>query len=181
LIKCHHCGYSFQIICIWNYAKTERKKYLYDIGYRKANGCIQYRSKYKPNDVEEVVFATMKEKLESMEIAKSQKANPNAELEMMKREIIRLEEEINKWIDKLADDSDEDAFTKRVKAKVNALDDKKAELERKLHALIRKNRVVDTEPLLDPISRWDALSVEDKNKVAKNHDRGNLPLQRIGN
>lgn len=167
LLKCHHCGYSFQIICVWNYAKTKKKKYFYDIGYRKANGCIQYRSKFKPDDVEEVVFAAMREKLESMEIAKSQKAKPNSELETMKREIIRLEEEINKWLDKLDDDSDSDAFTKRVKAKVNALDDKKSEIERKFHALMRKNKVVDSEPLIDPISRWDSLSVEEKNKVAK--------------
>jgi hypothetical protein len=152
---------------VWNYAKTERRKYFYDIGYRKANGCIQYRLKFTPDEIEEFVFAAMREKLESMEIAKSQRAKPNTEIETMKREVIRLEEEINKWLDKLADDSDEDAFTKRVKVKVNALDNKKSEFERKLHGLMRKNKVVDTEPLIDPISRWDALSVEDKNKVAK--------------
>ena len=84
----------------------------------------------------------------------------------MRKEIIRREGEIDKWLDKL-DDADEDAFTKRVKAKVNALDEKKSEIENKLQARMRKTKIVDSEPLIDPMSRWDSLSVEEQNALAK--------------
>ena len=95
-----------------------------------------------------------------------QKPKPDVELELMRKEIIRREGEIDKWLDKL-DDADEDAFTKRVKAKVNALDEKKSEIENKLQARMRKTKIVDSEPLIDPMSRWDSLSVEEQNALAK--------------
>jgi hypothetical protein len=32
---------------------------------------------------------------------------------------------------------------------------------------MRKTKVVDSEPLIDPMSRWDSLSVEEQNALAK--------------
>lgn len=164
LVKCGHCHYALSLMYSWNTARTKRWRYFGDHGAYKANGCIKKRLKTRPDEVEKIVFAAMKERLESLVIAKAEQKKPDAEVESIKIDIIRLEEEIRKLMDKLAD-ADSVLF-KYIQDRVNALHSQKSELEEKLRSKARKHRDIDTAPLADPMTRWDTLTVEEKHALA---------------
>lgn len=169
LTKCRNCGYSFVIYYKRN-SPIKQLRYYGDTGAFKANGCVKKRLTTKPDDVERAVFHAMRERLNDLVIAKAKKVKPDAELESIKKEIIRIDGDINGLLDKLLDSDDAgdtDAFTKHVKQRVNALSSKKSELESKLHTRVRKSNVVDVEPLIDPMNRWDELTIVEKNTLAK--------------
>ena len=164
IVKCGHCHYSLQILYSWNVSRTKMWRYFGDKGITTANGCIKKRLKIKPDEVEEIVFKAMKERLETLVIAKVEKKKPDIETENIKSEIIRLDGEIHKLMDKLAD-ADDTLFA-YIQERIGALHSKKSDLEEALRTKTRKYREIDTSPLLDPMSRWDLLTVEEKHNLA---------------
>lgn len=103
LAKCGHCHYALALAYRWNVSKTKQWRYFDDHGAYKANGCIKKRLQIRPDEVEDIVFHAMKERIENLVIAKAERQKPDAESENIKTEIIRLEDEIRKLMDKLAD------------------------------------------------------------------------------
>lgn len=164
IVKCGHCHYSLSILYSWNASKTKMWRYFGDKGISTANGCIKKRLKIKPDEVEEIVFNAMKERLENLVIAKIEKEKPDIETENIKSEIIRFDGEIHKLMDKLAD-ADDTLFA-YIQERIGALHSKKSDLEEALRTKTRKYREIDTSPLLDPMSRWDLLTVEEKHNLA---------------
>ena len=55
---------------------------------------------------------------------------------------------------------------KHINNRIEALDSEKAELEQKLNKLKRKHKAIDTEPLAEPLERWDELTVQEKRNIA---------------
>ena len=106
----------------------------------------------------------MKERIENLVIAKSERRKPDLETENFKAEIIRVDEEIRKLMDKLADA--DNVLFEYIQQRVNTLHVKKSELETKLQAKDRKHKEIDTAPLADPMSRWDSLTIEEKHALA---------------
>ena len=125
---------------------------------------MKKRLKIRPDEVERIVFQAMKERLESLVIAKAEQQKPDAEAESIRAEIIRLDDEIRKLMDKLAD-ADNVLFG-YIQDRVNVLHSKKSELEEKLRAKVRKHKEIDTAPLADPMGRWDTLTVDEKHALA---------------
>ena len=103
-------------------------------------------------------------RLEALVIAKTEQRKPDSEAESIRAEIIRLDDEIRKLMDKLAD-ADSVLFG-YIQDRVNVLHTTKSELEEKLRAKIRKHKDIDTAPLADPMARWDSLTVEEKHALA---------------
>ncbi|NBK19616.1 resolvase [Anaerotruncus sp. 1XD42-93] len=164
LVKCGHCHYALSLMYSWNVTKTKQWRYFGDHGAYRAKGCIKKRLKTRPDEVEQIVFQAMKERLESLVIAKAEQQKPDSEAESIKVEIIRLDDEIHKLMDKLAD-ADNVLFG-YIQDRVNVLHSKKSELEEKLRAKVRKHKEIDTAPLADPMSRWDTLTVDEKHALA---------------
>ncbi len=164
LVKCGKCGYALVLQLHWNNPKTKKLRYFLDSGRASLDGCSGPRPKIKPDQAEEAVFAAMKERLESLEIAKRERLKPDSETESIKAEAIRLDEEIRKLLDKLAD-ADSVLFD-YIQGRIKSLHEKKSELEEKLRTRARKHKEIDTAPLTDPMSRWDYLSVEEKHALA---------------
>jgi len=164
IVKCGHCGYSPVIQYSWNVSKTIQWRYYNDGGAYRANGCVKKRLKTRPDDVESAVYQAMKERIESLEIAKKENKNPDSETENLKTEIIRFDDEIRKLLDKLAE-ADKVLFD-YIQNRVKSLHEKKSEVETKLRNKARKHRVFDTAPLVDPMKRWDRLSVDEKHSLA---------------
>jgi DNA invertase Pin-like site-specific DNA recombinase len=164
LTKCGHCGYAFYIFYNWNTAKTKRWRYYGDSGAYRADSCVKKRLKLKPDTVEQVVYEAMKERLKNIVIAKAEKAKPDIESETINVEIIRLDNEIRKLLDKLAD-ADAVLFN-YIQDRVKTLHAKKSDLEEKLRTKARKYKEIDTTPLSDPMNRWDSLSLEEKHALA---------------
>ena len=164
LLKCAHCNYAF--VLQYNTSTSNKKhRYLQDSGMYKADGCVKKRIKLKPDEIEEIVYDAMKKRLEALEIAKQENKKPDAETETLKTEVIRFDDEIRKLLDKLAD-ADEVLFG-YIQDKVKILHEKKSELEEKLRTKTRKHKAIDTAPLSDPMSRWDSLTMNEKNALAK--------------
>ena len=62
------------------------------------------------------------------------------------------------------------AETKKREALLEAKEESlktKNELEKKLMLVDRRVKKIDTKPLLDPLNRWDTLTVEEKNSLAR--------------
>ena len=164
LAKCGHCHYALSIVYNWNAARTKKWRYYIDQGAYKANGCVKKRLRIRPDDVERIVFQAMKDRLEGLVISKTEQDTPDAEAETVKAEIIRLDDEIRKLMEKLAD-ADEVLFG-YIRERVKVLHSKKSSLEEKLRAKVRKRKNVDTAPLTDPVARWDTLTVDEKHALA---------------
>jgi DNA invertase Pin-like site-specific DNA recombinase len=164
LTKCGHCGYSFIIFYRWNAAKTKQWRYYGDSGAYRANGCVKKRLKTKPDEVETVVFNAMKERLDNLVITRTERTKPDTETEIIKSEIIRLDDEIRKLMDKLAN-ADSVLFD-YIQDRVKTLHAKKSDFEEKLRTKARKHKEIDTAPLNDPMSRWDSLTVDEKHALA---------------
>ena len=164
LTKCPHCGYGFYLYCSWNVAKTKQWRYYGDRGAFMADGCRKKRLSTKPDEVEQIAFNAMKERLDSLVVAKTEKAKPDTETESIKAEIVRIDDEIRELMDKLA--KADDVLFGYIQDRVKALHSKKSELDEKLRAKARKHKDIDTAPLADPLSRWDTLTTEEKHALA---------------
>lgn len=164
LTKCAHCGFSVHIYYGWNASHTKQWRYYRDTGAYNAVGCRSKSLKIRPDDLEEIVFGAMQERLNTLIIAKHEQQKPDSEIENIKSEIIRTDNEIRKLMDKLAD-ADEVLFD-YIQKRVKEFHSKKSELEDKLNTRERRKKMIDTSPLSEPLNRWNELTINEKHEVA---------------
>ena len=131
--------------------------------YRKA-GCVKKFLTTRPEEVEEAVLQAMRDRIEQLTIAKHNAEVPDADHESLRTEIIKIDEEIRKLMEKLAD-ADTVLFD-YIQNRINELHEQKSALERKLQTKARKRKAIDTKPLEKPMSVWDKLSIEEKHDLA---------------
>ena len=106
----------------------------------------------------------MKKRLETLTIMKNEQERPDTETEKLKADIARMDGEIHKLMDKLAD-ADEVLFD-YIQKRVKELHARKSETEDKLNTRERKKKAIDTSPLAEPLAHWDELTVDEKHDVA---------------
>ena len=165
LVKCAHCGYSLNIHYGWNASHTKQWKYYRDTGAYNAAGCVSRSLKtIRPDDLENIVYDAMKKRLETLTIMKNEQERPDNETEKLKADIARMDGEIHKLMDKLAD-ADEVLFD-YIQKRVKELHARKSETEDKLNTRERKKKAIDTSPLAEPLAHWDELTVDEKHDVA---------------
>lgn len=166
LVKCAHCGSGITFSYTWhNNNKDKRWFYFTDTGAYKINGCVRKTlRKIKPKYLEETVLQAMKDRISQLEIAKHEAEKPDNESEHLKAEIIGIDEEIRKLMDKLADA--DDILFEYIQNRIKSLHEKKEECENNLRCKIRKAKAIDTTPLADPLSRWDELTMDEQHAVA---------------
>ena len=151
LVKCAHCGHGLQLIYSENRTKTRRWRYFSDFGAYTRDGCIKKRLATRPDEVEETVFKAMKERIEQLVIAKREAELPDRETESMRAEVIRIDDEIRKLMEKLAD-ADSVLFD-YIQSRISTLHTQKSDIERRMQTMKRKRQAIDTEPLTEPMSR----------------------------
>ncbi|MDE6788947.1 MAG: recombinase family protein [Ruminococcus sp.] len=164
LVKCAHCGYA---LCIQHRSNADgSKEWLSyrDRGAYTANGCIKKTLKIRPHNVEDAVLEAMKEHLRDFEIAKKERQQPSAEVAELIREVTKISIDIESLMDKLADA--DDVLFSYIQDRIKVLHSKKNECEQRLRSLNRRQREVDITPLSEPLSRWEELTVDEKNTVA---------------
>ena len=164
MVKCACCGYAMHFEYGKNKAGTKIYPRFVDYGKFTVNGCSTPPIKMRPKTVEDAVFKAMKERLNQLEIAKHKSEKPDAETESVKTEILHIDDEIQKLMGKLSD-ADAVLFD-YIQKRVNTLHEQKSELEKKLQVKSRKMRKIDTQPLQEPMSRWDELTVFEKHEIA---------------
>jgi hypothetical protein len=171
LTKCPHCGFGFYIYYNWNKAKTMKWRYYGDRGVFTSKGCTgnspdnRKRLKLKPEEVEQYVIQAMRERLDELEISKTVKEKPDTETEALKADVIRIENEIRDLMGKLA--KADDVLFAYIQDRVNALHENKSELDEKIRSKARRQKDIDTAPLLEPMNRWDLLTIDEKHTLAK--------------
>ncbi len=164
MVKCAHCGYAIHFN---NSSSPARKKVysrLIDYGNYTVNGCKRSTLQTRPETVENAVFNAMRERIESLVIAKKSAEIPDTETENIKAEIQRAEDEIHKLMDKLAN-ADTVLFD-YIQQRIKSLHERKSELENQLRTKTRKHKEINAEPLTEPLSRWDELTVQEKHEIA---------------
>ncbi|MCM1530413.1 MAG: zinc ribbon domain-containing protein, partial [Alistipes sp.] len=164
LMKCGNCGYAMHI----NHS-TGKHGQLYrnffDYGRKTMQGCPHdYATALKPNQVEDIVYKEMCNRVKQIVIAKHESTKPDPDSEVLRIEIIKVNEDIQKLMDKLVDA--DDVLFKYIQDRVSKLHEQKSELEKKLQTKVRKRKAIDTKPLEEPMSHWDKLTVQEKHNVA---------------
>jgi hypothetical protein len=167
LTKCGHCGKALTVAYSNNVTKNKLWRYYICTGVKTIKGCSieTEHLKIRPNDVEKAVFEAMKEHISEFEISKSSKGNKSSEAEKIKAELLRIETDTKKLIDRLADA--DDVLFGYIQDRISELHNKKNEYEKQLLLIERKVKKIDTKPLIDPLNKWDKLTMEEKNALAK--------------
>ena len=163
MVKCACCGYAMH----FNHSPNQSGKIYYrfiDYGKFTLNGCTTPPIKLKPKQVENTVLNEMRKRIEQLNIEKHEASKPDAETESIKTEIIRIDSEIQKLMEKLAD-ADSVLFD-YIQKRVSALHEQKSELEKKMQTMSRKRKAIDTRPLEEPMKQWDNLTVQEKHDLA---------------
>ena len=164
LIKCSDCGYAVVIDSSTKKKTGKKHHYLVDYGYYTTKGCVARSYPLRLPALEETVLQAMRDRLETLNIARKQKNEPDAETESVQNEILRIDGDIRKLMDKMADA--DDVVFNYIQQRIKELHTKKSELERKLQTKARKHKVIDTKPLENPMSRWDELTMQEKHDLA---------------
>lgn len=107
----------------------------------------------------------MREHISEFEVAKNSSTGKSSEAEKIKAELLRIETDTKKLIDRLIDA--DDVLFGYIQDRISELHAKKNEYERQLLLIERKVKKIDTKPLIEPLNRWDELSMEEKNALAK--------------
>ncbi len=163
MVKCACCGYAMH----FNHGANKKGKVYYrfiDYGKLTLNGCPTPPIQLKPKQVEDTVLREMRKRIEQLNIEKHEANKPDAETENIKTEIVRLDSEIQKLMEKLAD-ADSVLFD-YIQKRVSVLHEQKSELEKKMQTMSRKRKAIDTKPLEKPMKQWDKLTVQEKHDLA---------------
>lgn len=167
LTKCGECGRALLIAYRYNSSGSKLWRYYKCTGKNTVRGCSREteRLKIRPDDVESAVFEAMKEHISEFEVAKSSRESSSSEAEKIKAELLRIETDSKKLINRLIDA--DDVLFEYIQNKINELHTKKSEYEKQLLLIERRVKKIDTKPLKEPLNRWDELAMEEKNAVAK--------------
>lgn len=111
----------------------------------------------------------MKAHIEEFEVAKKNERKPSTEEDRLKAEILKIDSETAKLMEKLAD-ADEVLFG-YIQDRIKVLHSNKTEYEKSLMLMERKIKKVNTKPLIEPLNRWDELTVEEKKSACNADDR----------
>ena len=128
-------------------------------------GCPHdYATEMKPDQVEDIVYQAMCNRVQELVITKHENTKPDPDSEALRTEIIKVDDEINKLMDRLADA--DDVLFSYIQDRVSKLHEQKSALERKLQTKTRKRKAIDTKPLEEPLKIWDSLTVQEKHNIA---------------
>ena len=136
-------------------------------GLKTIKGCgrVTERLKVRPDDAENVVLNAMREHIAEFEVAKNSSTGKSSEAEKIKAELLRIETDTKKLIDRLIDA--DDVLFGYIQDRISELHAKKNEYEKQLLLIERRVKKINTKPLIEPLNRWDELSMEEKNALAK--------------
>ncbi len=164
MIRCGYCGHAVKVDYTHNPKSGNSWIYFTCSGYNSVRGCDSSRIKLKVKDVEQSVYTAMKSHIEEFEVAKKNESKPSTEEDRLKAEILKIDSETAKLMEKLAD-ADEVLFG-YIQDRIKVLHSNKTEYEKSLMLMERKIKKVNTKPLIEPLNRWDELAVEEKNQLA---------------
>lgn len=157
-VKCGYCGYSLN--CKYTSYKGEKKYYLRCSG-TQTNECTHGYS-ISISDVETFVENEIKYEVTHFDQNKFRNQNKSldAEINDIKIELYKIEEQIENLINNLA--TANSTVSDYINKKILELDLQKTELQNKLQKeTVSKNNVI-----LPDLTNWDSMSVQEKHNTA---------------
>lgn len=164
LVRCAECGHSVNIDMQTKKHNGRQYRYFVDFGWTTVEGCVGRSYSARVPDLENVVFTAMRDYVDKLNITKNENNAPDAETETLKAEVIHLDEEIRKLMDRLSDA--DDVVFDYIQQRIKEYHAKKTDIEMKIQAKARKKKQIDTAPLEKPLGNWDNLTMEGKHEVA---------------
>lgn len=164
LVKCAYCGYALHFNHGANRDGTKQYYRFIDFDKMTLTGCPTPPLKIRPQQVESAVFTAMQERVEQFNIAKHETGKPDSETESIKTELVHIDNEIQKLMEKLPD-ADSVLFD-YIQMRISTLHEQKSGLEKKMHTMSRKRKAIDTKPLEQPMKQWDNLTIKEKHDIA---------------
>lgn len=165
LIKCKDCGYGVMIDVQVKKNSGKRYRYMIDNGWATNRVCVKrsYQT-VRIADVEEAVFNAMQERINQLEIARKGNNASDPEIESIKADILRIDDEIRSLMDRMS--QADDVVFAYIQQRIKELHTKKTELEYKIQSKSRKNKSREIQTIHKPLSHWDELSAEEKHDIA---------------
>ena len=164
MTKCAHCGRAITLAYNINPKNGKEYRYYDCAGFKTVESCLKKRLIMRPDEVEALVFEKMQEHIKEFDIVKKDGGTSDSEAEGLKAEMLRIDTDMRKLIDRLVE-ADDVTFG-YIQGRINELHTKKSELEDRLMMIERRVKKVDTAPLIDPLKRWDTLTNTEKHEVA---------------
>lgn len=160
LLKCKHCGSSVKVGAVY-----KNSIYLTCTGHQVRKDCAGLGGTVRAHEVEKVIEAQLFALLKNKKTVFKRAASKNhIVLNRYKIEIVKIEEQIQNLINQLAAGSEITA--KYLNAKIEELDAKKSECERKLQELKLEHPSEDTFHILSILEQWPHLDFENKKYIA---------------
>lgn len=164
LVKCGRCRYAMSI------KKSKRKdgvvRYFCCSLKSASRTCEGAGRTVHADDLEVIISKEIRQKLDTLSITTPKvTVQHNTQRDATETEIQRLNAAIDALLAKLPDAND--ALMKYINDKVMEYDREKSELERRLIALQQGNVKMPIRQLHNCMDVWDALSLEDKTRVAR--------------
>lgn len=164
LVKCKECGHAVNID---KHIKKSGKIFRYnvDYGWSTIESCVGRSYPInKAETLEEAIFEAMENRINELRIEKQKKTAPDTEAESLKSEILKIDDEINQLMEKMAY-ADSVVF-EYIQGRINTLHSKKTEIERKLQTKARKKKSIDTKPLEEPLKNWNKMTIQQQHDIA---------------
>ena len=166
ITRCPHCEHAVKVDYTYNPKSGNSWRYFGCTGINSMVDCCDQRHiRIKVNDVEDFVYEEMKKHIAEFVIKGNTPESRSAEAEKLRSDILRIDTEVAKLMDKLAD-ADPVLF-EYIQERIKKLHANKTELEQKLFNVEHKVKKVDTDPILEPFKHWNVLSTEEQNKIAR--------------
>lgn len=166
ITRCPHCEHAVKVDFTYNPKSGNSWRYFGCTGINSMVDCCDQRHiRIKVNDVEDFVYEEMKKHIAEFVIKGNTPESRSEEAEKLRSDILRIDTEVAKLMDKLAD-ADSVLF-EYIQERIKKLHADKTELEQKLFNVERKVKKVDTDPILEPFKHWNVLSTEEQNKIAR--------------
>lgn len=165
LIKCGCCGYAMAV------KKSRRKdsvvKYFCcTVRSSRLHVCDGIDRTIYVDKLESEIKAEIEKKINTLSITSPDvESDVASQIESYKIEIDKIESEISSLIDKLSDANER--LMKYINDRVDELDKRKMELESKIDSMQHDDSESPVKKLINCMSVWDTMSVEDKSGVAR--------------
>lgn len=162
LLKCGYCGYA--IIAVNGY-----KDILYiNCGGRRRGTCDGRKKVVYIKDIEAIVELKLLEKLKTLKVRNGSINNKNERrMDELKRQLVSIDEQIEKYIAALADMTEGSA--KYVDKKINELDKEKLAVQAQMNEILREKarNQISISDLQKYADNWGTYNLEQKKTVAK--------------
>lgn len=160
-VKCKKCGYAYQVT---ESKATKAGRYFQCSGARYSVKCKGAGHTIYAAEFENYILGQMKTELESFGYLSDEGKQKEPKTNEYEIRIAELDREIENLLNKVA--SANDTLMAYINKRIQAMDAKKQELQRKIAEMAANSTVGERDRITDYINKWNDLEMTDKQQIA---------------